>query len=157
LQRLHGGGERLVTGHLRVRWNSRPLPHALTRLSPFGLPRPDPAAACRVTMTPVGDAERWRRVIGERVVPSRLALKQPGRVLEHAGPTTIELDSWVDEDGRLWQTSRRVSVFGVPVPDLHVTGSERAIDAQRLFCDVRVRSSLWGRLLRYDGILTVHE
>jgi hypothetical protein len=155
LQRLHHGGNTVVTGELRVRWAARGWLRILQNLAPMNRPRPAHAAPCRVTMTASANGEQWHRAIGGRVLQSRFNNLASGLLVERAGPATLQLHSSVDAQGNLRQISRRISLFGIPAPSLHVTAIERAIDAQRYYCDVQLWSARWRRLLRYDGILTV--
>jgi hypothetical protein len=159
LQRLHHADGALVSGDLQVRWSSRRWLRALLYLAPLRMPRPAQRVSCTVTITPVSaTAQHWRRVIGDATVQSRMEpMRTAGRVLERVGPMTLALDTRVDRAGRLRQICRRVRLFGIPMPALYVAAIERAIDTKRYACDIRMGSRRWGEILRYRGVLTVHD
>jgi hypothetical protein len=157
LQKLHDGAPMLAVGELRVRTARRGAVRALMALAPWALPEAADQSACVVTLTPATQGQCWRRLIGGKAMQSLMRFARPGLLLERMGPLTVQLRTWVDDKGRLRQSSERVSLCGVPLPDVHVSAIERAIDARRYACHVRIWSARWGRLLSYDGVLAVRE
>ncbi|HEX9627747.1 MAG TPA: DUF4166 domain-containing protein, partial [Acidiferrobacterales bacterium] len=56
----------------------------------------------------------------------------------------------------LWPRSGATTLFGLRLPallGLQIVARERAIDADSLYCDMRLRSPLLGCLLQYCGTL----
>ncbi|MCY0856838.1 DUF4166 domain-containing protein [Cupriavidus sp. D39] len=155
LQRVHRAQGIQLTGTLRVRWSQRRWLRVLLHLS--ALPRPAQAAPTRVAITPLAAGEQWHRQIGGTLVASRMEGARAGQVTERMGSLALALDTRVDGAGRLRQASRRVSLFGMPLPWLRVLANERALDGHRYCCDVRIWMPRLGYLLRYDGVLAICE
>lgn len=85
---------------------------------------------------------------------------QPGRqpfVIERTGLLKVHLKTWVDAQGSLQQKSVRIYLrgLGLPLPGVVITASEHALDASHFRCKVTVTSFPFGKLLSYEGNLSV--
>lgn len=157
LAQLHGGGEQRLHGMLRVRVGSGPLVRLLMWLA--RRPQASAASRCCIRIVPMHGSERWQRQMGNLPMASLQNVGGEHEIIEHFGPLAIHLHCWVVK-GSLWLRSRRTSLFGLTLPallGLHVVARERPIAAQRLRCDVRVRSPLLGCLLHYCGTLELEH
>jgi len=158
LQTLHGAQGAQVRGTLSVSWAASFWPRLLLLLAK--MPAESPAAACHVRLAPLAsDTERWARVIGGRAMNSVMQAGTGRVIIEHVGPVSVYLGTWVEADGSLHQRSERVALRGLgwPVPGLAITASERPIDAQRYHCEVKVELARFGTLIHYSGVLSLVE
>lgn len=157
LAQLHSGGEQRLHGVLRVRVGSRPLVRVLMWLT--RRPQSCVAANCNIWIVPRRGSERWQRQMGNLPMTSLQDFGGEHEIIERFGPLAIHLHCWIVK-GSLWLRSRRTTLFGLTLPallGLQVVARERPIAAQRLRCDVRLRSSLLGCLLHYCGTLELEH
>jgi hypothetical protein len=157
LARLHGPGERRLTGTLRVRVGKRPLVRLLLKLA--RMPQANEGARCHVLLTTRDGIERWERQIGDQRMVSHQILGGEREIIERVGPLAIRLRTAVRKGG-LWQRSFGTTALGLPLPaifGMQIVARERPIDARTLYCDVRLRSPLLGCLLQYSGTLRLDD
>lgn len=158
LQALHGTQGSQVQGTLSVNWATAFWSRLLLLLA--RMPAASPAAACHVRLAPMtSTTERWARVIGAKAMNSVMQVGTGRVIIEHVGPVSVHLGTWVEADGSLHQRSERVVLrwLGWPVPGLTITASEQPIDAQRYHCEVKVDLARFGTLIHYCGVLNLVE
>jgi len=156
LQMLHHGQGASVSGHLIVYWPSWSWKRLLLRT--LKMPAESDAAVCHVRICPgPRGAERWERTIGAGALTSLMQVSGHRLIIERTGLLKVHLKTWVDAQGSLQQRSERIYLrgLGVPLPGLVITASEHALDASRFRCRVTVVSFPFGRLLSYEGDLSV--
>jgi hypothetical protein len=153
VRRAHVGMVRL-RGHARVKRGGA-CANVLANI--MGLP----AASDRVNMTVEGDhlPDRmiWNRRFGDRKFESCFQLRQ-GRLIESLGPFRLQLRPEA-RDGRLVYVLERVTLLGMPVPHILAPALEAwegERDGRYDFA-VEVRLPFIGRLVRYEGLLDLHE
>ena len=157
LQRLHSERERRLRGMLRVNVASQPWLRLLLWLA--RMPRPAAAVACRIRIRVHRTGECWQRHIGTRLLASQQALGKRGQIVEHLGPLALHLRNKVARAG-LWQRTVRTTFLGLTLPawlSLCVVARERPIDANSYYCNIRLHTPLFGRLLQYRGVLVFED
>ncbi|NWB94510.1 DUF4166 domain-containing protein [Pseudomonas gingeri] len=158
LQALHGPQGSQVQGTLSVSWA---VSFWLRLLPLLGrMPAASPAATCHVRLAPLASRrERWSRIIGGKAMNSVMQAGSGRVIIEHVGPVSVHLGTWVEADGSLQQRSERVVLRGLswPVPGLKITASEQPIDAQHYHCEVKVSLTRFGTLIHYSGVLGLVE
>lgn len=153
LKRLHAEGERRLYGTLSVRRGSRAIVRALLWLA--RLPRPQQLVPCDVLLQPHRKGERWKRWIGGREMVSTQEPGRPAVIIERFGPLGIHLATRVRR-GSLWQRSCATTFLGVRLPailGMQVVARETPVDGDSFYCDMRLRSPLFGSMLQYSGTL----
>ena len=152
LSRLHGSGERRLSGILKVRVARGPLTRLLLRLA--RMPRAGDTNA-RVRIVPRENGEDWQRFFGDRRLFTRQYRRDGPWIIERIGLLTIYLQLHV-RDRRLWLRSSIAKFCGVRLPGvlgIQVVARERAISPDIFHSDVHIRSPLLGPLLSYSGTL----
>jgi hypothetical protein len=152
LSRLHGAGERYISGILKVRVAKGLLMRLLLRLA--RMPQAgDKIVAVRIV--PREEGEDWYRLFGDRKLFTRQDGGDGRWIVERIGLLTIYLQLQV-RGGRLWLHSSITRFCGLRLPGIlgiQVVARERAAGPDIFHSDVRVRSPLLGPLLRYSGTL----
>lgn len=120
-----------------------------------------PPASDRIEMTVEGehrpDRMIWNRRFGDRRFESCFQLRQ-GRLIESLGPFRLQLRPEA-RDGRLVYVLERVTLLGLPVPRILAPALEAwegERDGRYDFA-VEVCLPFIGRLVRYEGLLDLHE
>ena len=156
LQALHHGQGSSVRGYLSVVWPEMRCMRLLLRL--LKMPSESNAAKSDVLIIPVArGSERWIRDIGGRALISVMQPRGQRVIVERTGLLKVYLKTWVDAQGSLQQRSTRICPrgLGLPLPGLVIAASEHALDTSRFRCKVTVASFPFGKLLSYQGDLSV--
>jgi hypothetical protein len=153
VRRAHAGTVRL-SGHARV-LRGGVLARMLANI--MRLPTAAERIAMSVEADHLPDRMIWNRRFGKRKFESCFRLHE-GRLIESLGPFRLRLRLEVRDD-RLHYVLERVMLFGIPVPrnlapDLEAWEGE--CEGRYGFA-VEVRLPFIGRLVRYEGLLDLHD
>jgi len=152
LLRLHGSGERYLSGVLKVGVARGPIARLLLRLA--RMPQAGESIV-RVRIVPREKGEDWHRLFGDRKLFTRQDGGDGRWIVERIGLLTIYLQLQV-RDRRLWLRSSITRFCGLRLPGvlgIQVVAQERAVSPDTFHSDVRIRSPLLGPLLSYSGTL----
>jgi hypothetical protein len=163
VQRLHASTMPVhAAGVFRVSAGSTWLARILARL--MGLPRPAEAVDVRLVVTAQGDAEEWRRTFARQPLVSLQASRSDGLLLERMGRVETRFRLKVVDGALIYESVSAAFCLGrlrLRLPrwlSPRVTASERlAGEEEQLEVSVEVRLPLLGRLIAYEGRLTLIE
>lgn len=141
-------------GEVTIEPGSTPQARAMSRMS--GFPSRNGTLPFRLTMTPEGDQELWRRDFDGHILKSRQSLGPNGTIEERLGPLRIRLRPTLRDDAlRLEVAALRIGALPAPAVLRGQGGGTEAVDDQgRVTFDVESRAPGLGRLIRYSGHLS---
>jgi hypothetical protein len=134
----------------------------MTRLA--RLPAEGESVDVRLQVTAQEEGEEWRRTFAGRPLLSMQYDRGAGLLMERLGTVEMLLRLEVVGGALSYQTvsaAMRLGSLRIPLPyrlSPHVTAWEKAVgDTNRIHVSVDVTMPLLGRLIAYDGILTLVE
>ncbi len=158
VRRLHTQGAVVeAAGTFRVTRGSNIAARLLAWLA--RLPAECDAVDLKLTVTPTGSREEWKRAFGPQLLVSMQWTQADGLLTEHMGPNELRFQLDV-ADGTLFYLTKAVALRLGPcrlwLPSFlapQVTASEKP-QGNGVQVSVEVRLPLLGRLITYEGTLT---
>ncbi|MEM8851843.1 MAG: DUF4166 domain-containing protein [Pseudomonadota bacterium] len=155
LQTFHSpDGPSSWAGDVTIETGSTPQARALARMS--GFPPRKGTFPFRLTITPEGEDEVWKRDYDGHVLTSRQSLGPKGTIEERLGPLRVGLRPEAQgETLRMEVAALRIGALPTPAVLRGQGGGTEGVDAEgRITFDVESRAPGLGRLIRYSGHLT---
>jgi hypothetical protein len=161
LRRLHDSRETVrAVGLFRVRRGNNILARALARLT--RMPEAGEAVDVRLRVTAREGAEEWSRTFAGRPLMSAQSDRSSGLLVECMGIVEMRFRLEAVDGALNYQTvsvALRLGSLRIPLPywlSPCVTAWERATgDTNQIHVSVEVTVPLLGRLIAYDGVLTL--
>lgn len=140
-------------GTAQVKRGTSPLAKLVCHL--FGFPATGEAVPLRLTITPLGNGERWDRDFGGRRMVTKQVTRD-GWLIEHLGLIRIHMRPVIEGD-RFSVSPEKWSLFRLPLPKALMPTSENfeTEDAGRFQFNVSISAPLIGLLVSYRGSLEV--